>query len=242
MRFLFRPAALAAAALSFGAAAASFATEAETAPTGGYTDHIAAAALVSAELGDLGLNGTDQPAQLAHDVDFTNDVAAHAVAPAAPAAPARVETAQRVEADEDAERDGRSLSQLVRDLAAVETADEETECLARAVYYESKGEPLAGQLSVAEVIINRARSGRFPSTICGVVRQPSQFSFVRRGHIPQPPANAQWRTAVAIARIAQQDLADGAAPRALFFHARRVSPGWRNLTRVATVGNHVFYR
>jgi spore germination cell wall hydrolase CwlJ-like protein len=95
---------------------------------------------------------------------------------------------------------------------------------------------------VAEVIINRSRSGRFASTICGVVRQPSQFSFVRRGHIPAPPNNAQWRTAVAIARIATEELADGGAPRALFFHARRVSPRWRNLTRVATVGNHVFYR
>jgi spore germination cell wall hydrolase CwlJ-like protein len=50
-----------------------------------------------------------------------------------------------------------------------------------------------------------------------------------------------WRTAVAISRIAMEDLADGAAPRALFFHARHVRPGWRR-THVATVGNHVFYR
>ena len=138
-------------------------------------------------------------------------------------------------------RRGRTLSQLVSDYSDTTTPDAETECLARAVYFESKGEPLSGQLTVAEVIINRSRSGRFPSTICGVVRQPSQFSFVRRGYIPQPPANGQWRTAVAIARIAVADLADGGAPRALFFHARHVRPGWR-LTRIATVGNHVFYR
>ena len=75
-----------------------------------------------------------------------------------------------------------------------------------------------------------------------MVRQPYQFSFVRRGYIPQPPsASRDWRIAVAIAEVAMQDLADGAAPRALFFHARRVNPGWRR-TRVATVGNHVFYR
>ena len=138
-------------------------------------------------------------------------------------------------------RDGRSLAQLVADLAGPTTSDAETECLARAVYFESKGEPLTGQLTVAEVIINRSQSRRFPSTICGVVRQPSQFSFVRGGHIPRPPVNAQWRTAVAIARIAMADLADGGAPRALFFHARYVRPGWR-LTRIATVGNHIFYR
>lgn len=136
----------------------------------------------------------------------------------------------------------RSLADLVGDYAASATADNETECLARAVYWESKGEPLSGQLAVAEVVINRARSGRFAPTFCGVVRQPAQFSFVRRGYIPQPPsASRDWHVAVAIARIASEGLANGGAPRALFFHARRVNPGWR-LTRVATVGNHVFYR
>jgi spore germination cell wall hydrolase CwlJ-like protein len=139
-------------------------------------------------------------------------------------------------------RDGRTLAELVRDYSDTTTEDEETECLARAVYYESKGEPLQGQLTVAEVILNRAESGRFPSTICGVIRQRGQFSFVRGGHIPTPPANSRdWRVAVAIAEIAMADLADGAAPRALFFHARHVSPAWRR-ARVATVGNHVFYR
>lgn len=135
-----------------------------------------------------------------------------------------------------------SLAELVTAHAGTETANEESECLARAVYWESRGEPLSGQLAVAEVVINRARSGRFAPTLCGVVRQPSQFSFVRRGYIPQPPqASRDWQTAVAIARIATERLAQGGAPQALFFHARRINPGWR-LTRVATVGNHVFYR
>ena len=135
-----------------------------------------------------------------------------------------------------------ALAELVAAHAGTETANEESECLARAVYWESRGEPLAGQLAVAEVVINRARSGRFAPTLCGVVRQPSQFSFVRRGYIPQPPqASRDWHTAVAIARIATERLAQGSAPQALFFHARRINPGWR-LTRVATVGNHVFYR
>ena len=54
-------------------------------------------------------------------------------------------------------------------------------------------------------------------------------------------ASRQWQTAVAIAKIVDQDLMDSGAPNALFFHARRVSPGWR-LKRVASIGNHVFYR
>jgi len=118
---------------------------------------------------------------------------------------------------------------------------DELECLADAVYFESKGEPLSGQLAVAEVIINRTTSGRFPTTICSVVKQPGQFSFVRSGRIPDAPAGQQYRTATAIAKVALADAWDSPAPNALYFHARRVSPGW-NRARVATIGNHVFFR
>ena len=136
-----------------------------------------------------------------------------------------------------------TLAELVAGHAADTPLDPESECLARAVYWESRGEPLSGQLAVAEVVINRARSGRFAPTLCGVVRQPYQFSFVRRGAIPEPPRSSRdWHRAVAIARIATDRLAEGGAPNALFFHARRINPGWRRLTRIATVGNHVFYR
>lgn len=137
---------------------------------------------------------------------------------------------------------GRSLAELVADHVGSETADAQHECLAGAVYFEAKGEPLRGQLSVAEVILNRARSGRFPASVCGVVKQRGQFSFVRGGRFPAiARASLAWKRAVAIAHIAREGLAEGGAPRALFFHARRVSPGWK-LTRVAAVGNHIFYR
>lgn len=139
-------------------------------------------------------------------------------------------------------RPRRTLAALVAEHAGTGTDGAQQECLAGAVYFEAKGEPLGGQLSVAEVIMNRARSGRFPASICGVVKQRGQFSFVRGGRFPAiARSSAAWRTAVGVARVALQDLADSPAPRALFFHARRVSPGWK-LTRVATVGNHIFYR
>lgn len=237
MRRTFRAAALSAAALTFCAAGGlgspSIASQAASAPAASYADHDGSR--LSAET--LGLNDLSDPTVPEAAFDTQTPVATHAIAPAAPQGILDQE-------DEDAapERDGRSLADLVSDYAGSETPDEETDCLARAVYWESKGEPLAGQLSVAEVIINRSQSGRFASTICGVVRQRGQFSFVRGGHIPAAPQGSRdWRTAVAIAQIARQDLADGAAPRALFFHARRARPGWR-LTRVATVGNHIFYR
>ncbi|MGN7159007.1 cell wall hydrolase [Sphingomonas sp. SAFR-052] len=120
--------------------------------------------------------------------------------------------------------------------------DEELNCLAIGVYYESKGEPLAGQLAVADVILNRTTSGRFPTSVCGVLTQRGQFSFVKGGRLPDvDTSRPAWKTAVAIARIATQDLWDSPAEGALFFHARRVSPKW-NHTRVALLGNHVFYR
>jgi spore germination cell wall hydrolase CwlJ-like protein len=137
----------------------------------------------------------------------------------------------------------RPLSELVGDYAASSTEGAEHECLANAVYFEAKGESLQGQLSVAQVILNRTRSGRFPASVCGVVKQRGQFSFVRGGRLPGVPrASASWRKAVAVAHIAKAELANGSAPKALFFHARRVAPSWRGVTRVAAIGNHVFYR
>jgi N-acetylmuramoyl-L-alanine amidase len=121
--------------------------------------------------------------------------------------------------------------------------DAELECLAGAVYFEAKGEPARGQLSVAKVILNRTTSGRFPKTACGVVRQHGQFSFVRGGRFPAiARASAAWRQAVSIARMARDSAVESPAGKALFFHARYVSPGWRGVTRVAAIGNHVFYR
>lgn len=135
------------------------------------------------------------------------------------------------------------LASMVAQLRSSEPGSRELECLAAGVYFEAKSEPLAGQLAVGEVIANRANSkGRFPSSYCGVLFQRSQFSFIRRGAWPSiPRASRQWQTAVAIAMIVDQELKDSGAPNALFFHARRVSPGWK-LKRVASIGNHVFYR
>lgn len=121
-------------------------------------------------------------------------------------------------------------------------ADEATRCLAGAIYFESKGEPLSGQLAVAQVILNRAKSGRFPPDVCGVVTQRGQFGFVRGGRIPSiDEARAAYRTAVAVARVAMADAWDSAAEHALYFNTPGRVPGAR-LQRVASIGNHIFYR
>ncbi len=115
-------------------------------------------------------------------------------------------------------------------------------CLAGAIYFESKGEPLSGQLAVAQVILNRVKSGRFPADICGVVTQRGQFSFVRGGRIPAiDEARTTWRTAVAVARVAIDKAWDTVAGTALYFNARGRSPG-AGIRRIAVIGNHFFYR
>ena len=134
------------------------------------------------------------------------------------------------------------LASMVEQLRGTDPGSRELECLAVGIYFESKSEPLAGQLAVGDVIANRAKSGRFPSSYCGVLFQRGQFSFVR-GHTWPTVARSsrQWQNAVAIAQIVDRNLKDSGASNALFFHAKRVSPGWR-LKRVASIGNHVFYR
>ena len=146
-------------------------------------------------------------------------------------------------ADDDDAPKATSLAALVDEQDMPAKLDRETECLAASVYFESKSEPLEGQLAVAEVVINRANSsGRFPPSICAVVFQKGQFSFVRGNGFPPINRNGEfWKTAVAIAQIAMNDEWDSRASNALFFHATRVRPGW-NKVRVAQLGNHVFYR
>lgn len=135
------------------------------------------------------------------------------------------------------------LSSMVADLSSPEPGSRELECLATGIYYEAKSEPLKGQLAVGQVIANRASSGgSFPSTYCGVLFQRGQFSFVHGHSLPHVAhSGKQWQTAVAIAKIVDKDLKDSVVGNALFFHARYVSPGW-HLKRVASIGNHVFFR
>lgn len=146
-------------------------------------------------------------------------------------------------ADEANTDDASSLLELVSDEESdVSGLSPDMNCLAGAVYFESRGETLEGQLAVARVIVNRANSGRFPTSYCGVVLQPSQFSFVRRGRMPHiRHKSAAWQRAVAIARIADEDSWKSPAKGALYFHAASVSPRWR-LTKLAQVDNHIFYR
>ena len=139
---------------------------------------------------------------------------------------------------------GLSLDALVENEAAVATGDAEQDCLANAVYFEARGEPLRGQLAVAEVVMNRAASGRFPASLCAVIVQRAQFSFVRHGHIPQADhASQAWRRAVGVARVAVERMAPRLLPAGcLWYHADYVSPSWgHRLAETTRIGQHIFY-
>jgi spore germination cell wall hydrolase CwlJ-like protein len=160
--------------------------------------------------------------------------------------PQPADTQSQTDSDETQQvalRPSGDLASMVAQLRGPEAGSRELECLATGIYFESKSEPLAGQLAVGQVIANRAQSGgRFPDSYCGVLFQRGQFSFVHGRTLPSVPrANHQWQTAVAIAKIVDQGLKESSVGDALFFHARYVAPGWR-AKRIASIGNHVFYR
>lgn len=117
------------------------------------------------------------------------------------------------------------------------------DCLAAAVYYEARGEPLAGQAAVAQVVLNRERRPRFPKSVCGVVYQGAggrdcQFSFACNGAMRRPREWAAWTRARDVAARALDGYVMAAIGQATCFHAARLGGGEGHVVRV---GGHVFF-
>lgn len=143
---------------------------------------------------------------------------------------------------------------FVPTMKKVKLADSERTCLAQAIYHEARGESREGQLAVANVIINRAFSKKYPRTICGVVfqnadkgRYKCQFTFACDGRSDIGTERAAWNRSVKLAETAFHEFQTGDRPgvipdSALFYHTTSVAPGWGNkFRRVATIGSHIFY-
>ena len=116
--------------------------------------------------------------------------------------------------------------------------------MAKALYYEARGEGERGQKAVAEVILHRVRSGKHPNTICGVVHEPYQFSFLNDGSTQRKLDVEAWEASTALAkRITRGEIVSGLTQRALFYHEATIRPKWtKAMVRTARIGNHVFYR
>lgn len=126
---------------------------------------------------------------------------------------------------------------------------DEWRCLAEALYFEARGETVKGQFAVAEVILNRVKSERFPSTLCGVINQGTgkryqcQFTYTCDGH---KEVIAEPRSYVRVAKVARA-MMDGGVPEltngATHYHTTAVRPRWsRVYTKTARIGQHLFYR
>lgn len=141
-------------------------------------------------------------------------------------------------------KNGWPLYALVDKYSAGAPLDQQGNCLATAVYFEARGESLEGQLAVARVVINRAVSLKYPPDICGVVKQPAQFSFVRHGQFPWiDVSSAAWAHAQAIARLAMANVVPSVGNDVLWYHATYVDPSWgHRLSMAEKIGAHIFYR
>lgn len=126
--------------------------------------------------------------------------------------------------------------------------DDPVACLTQAIYYEARNESEEGQAAVAEVVLNRANSGRYPSDICQVVYQRNartcQFTFTCDGSIGRSPVSmTAWARAERIARSVYSGEAKALLPRtSVNYHANYVRPSWsQRLDRVKRIGAHIFY-
>lgn len=129
------------------------------------------------------------------------------------------------------------------------SAAREQRCLAEAIYYEARGESYDGQMAVAEVVVNRARSSVYPSTYCGVVYQGSerttgcQFTFTCDGSLDRAPRGVAWQQARTIAFEVMMGFARPITHRATHYHTTEVDPIWSgNLVETTRIGSHIFYR
>jgi len=126
--------------------------------------------------------------------------------------------------------------------AAAKIASSELDCMAKVVRHEAANQSRQGQRAVAEILVNRAKSGRFPSTICGVANQPGQF-FDTTSYNPSRDT-AEWKTAMEISREVLSGQGQNVARGAYFYHAAYQAPTrfFRGRQQVLAMGDHIFYR
>jgi spore germination cell wall hydrolase CwlJ-like protein len=125
-------------------------------------------------------------------------------------------------------------------------------CLAEAMYYEARGEGVAGEKAIAEVVFHRMKARGYPHSLCGVVYQAGgsghgcQFSFICNGKMLEAKSPGAWSRAkrLAVRILVGAELLGNETADAISFHAVDVEPGWddQRLIKTIQIGNHIFYR
>ena len=125
----------------------------------------------------------------------------------------------------------------------------ELKCLSEALYFEARGEQIEGQIAVADVIINRKESKRFPNTICGVVSEGShkrnacQFSYNCDGKLETITEKKIYERILKLSQMLLEPSARFLTSGATFYHSKLVSPSWsKKFIKTNEIGNHVFYK
>ena len=125
----------------------------------------------------------------------------------------------------------------------------EMKCLSEALYFEARGEQIEGQIAVADVIINRKNSNRFPSTICGVVSEGShkkhacQFSYNCDGKLELIYDKKTYSRIAKLSSMILNGAFSDVTNGATFFHASEVSPSWsKKFQKTRKIGRHIFYK
>ncbi len=129
------------------------------------------------------------------------------------------------------------------------TGDEGWKCLSEALYFEARGESVRGQFAVAEVILNRVKSSRFPDSLCGVIRQGTgkkyqcQFTYTCDGRKEVIHEKKAFERVSKVARAAMDGVAKELTEGATHYHTTAVRPSWaRVYKQTAKIGVHIFYR
>lgn len=124
-------------------------------------------------------------------------------------------------------------------------SEEAVGCMAAALYFEARSEGYSGMNAVAQTIKNRVSSPRWPGSVCGVISEPLQFSFLNGGHPGPVQNNKAWLKAQRLAQVVLSGQVADPTFGATHYHADYVAPSWSQsqlLTRTTTVGAHHFYR
>lgn len=116
-------------------------------------------------------------------------------------------------------------------------------CLALNVYFEARNQPVAGQLAVAQVTMNRVHSPKYPDDVCEVVYDHKQFSWYWDGKSDMPRDPKAWELAQIVASAALDGSGHAELDGVLHYHAVYSAPYWKDyMTKVVQIGDHVFYR
>ena len=133
----------------------------------------------------------------------------------------------------------------------VSERERQLDCLSKNIYHEAGSEPFEGKVAVAQVTLNRAESGKFPSDVCKVVYQKNvfmekvvcQFSwYCENAGKMKPVHGPNYTESVAAAKkVLLEDFRLDGLKEAMYYHADYINPGWKK-EKVAKIGHHIFYK